>query len=487
MRIILLILVLNVSIASAGPMIPAGDVALRHDIQRLADYGVIKGPTTTWPLAWGPVLRDIEAADTDQLPADIVDAITRLRNRASWETRTEELTFDASVGVADNATRIRSFQDTPRGRAEASAGLNWIGPIFSAEVNVQYVDSAQDDEEVRFDNSMIGAVLGNWSVAASTQQRWWGPGWDGSIILSNNARPMPSLVIDRVFTDAFDSKWLSWLGPWDFTVMFGQLEEERAVPNAQFFGMRFNFKPTSTLEIGLSRSAQWCGDGRPCDFETFWNLMIGRDNRGDEGIGVENEPGNQLAGFDLRWTPAFLDRRVGFYVQGIGEDEANGLPSRYLGQLGVDWSGYLFDRWSARAFLEYSGTACQFHESSKLYNCGYEHGIYQSGYRFRERPIGHGADGDAELVSAGFNFVDADDTQWRVLLRVGELNAGGPPNPNHTLTPTPQDISSIDIAHSRAFDFGVFEVGLGYEYIDDSVSGASSDETRAYIQWRSSY
>ena len=36
-------------VAWAGPFIPAGDLALRHDIQRLADAGIIKGPTTTWP------------------------------------------------------------------------------------------------------------------------------------------------------------------------------------------------------------------------------------------------------------------------------------------------------------------------------------------------------------------------------------------------------------------------------------------------------
>ena len=40
----------------ASPFIGSGDSALRHDIQRLADYGVIKGPTSTWPLAWGPIL-----------------------------------------------------------------------------------------------------------------------------------------------------------------------------------------------------------------------------------------------------------------------------------------------------------------------------------------------------------------------------------------------------------------------------------------------
>ena len=471
----------------AGPYIPPGDLALRHDIQRLADHGVIKGTVTTWPLAWGPILSDIEQADITKLPADLVDAIVRLKQRASWATRTDELTFNAEVSLSDNATRVRSFQDTPRGRAEVSAGASWIGEWLNVDLNVQYVDSAQDDDDFRLDNSMVGVAIGNWSIAASTTERWWGPGWDGSLILSNNARPIPSITIDRIFTDSFETRWLSWLGPWDFSVMFGQLEKEREIPNAQIFGMRFNFRPLPSLEIGLSRTAQWCGDDRPCDIDTFVDLFLGRDNTGDSGIAGDNEPGNQLAGIDFRWTPEVFGKPFGFYGQFIGEDEAGGFPSRYLGQFGLEWSGYLMDRWSTRAYVEFSGTSCQFHESSKLYNCAYNHGIYETGYRYRGRAIGHGADNDAELLSAGVVLVDADETQWRVLLRTGELNIGGAPDAANSLTPTPQDIVSIDVAHRRAYWFGVLDVGVGYESIDDAASGSSSSDSRVYVQWRSSF
>ena len=47
-------------IALAGPAIAPGDLALRHDIQRLADYGALSGPVTTWPLSWGPILSDLQ-------------------------------------------------------------------------------------------------------------------------------------------------------------------------------------------------------------------------------------------------------------------------------------------------------------------------------------------------------------------------------------------------------------------------------------------
>jgi hypothetical protein len=477
----------------AGPFIPAGDLALRHDIQRLADHGVIQGTITTWPLAWAPILEDLGRADLTDLPPGLIDAVARLRERANWETQGGELLFNSRLGVAGEPTRIRSFQNTPRGDVEVSAGAMWLGDWFAADVNVQYVDSDQDDDEFRADDSLLGVVFGNWSIAASTQQRWWGPGWDGSLILGNNSRPFPALTIDRVFTDRFESKWLSWIGPWDVSVMFGQLEKERDVPNAQFFGMRVNFRPLQSLEIGISRSAQWCGDGRPCGFDTFVDLFLGRDNIGDEGIDRSNEPGNQLGGYDIRWTPKAFERSVSVYGQFIGEDEAGGFPSRYFGQVGAEWAGYVADRWSTRAWVEYARTDCDFFGSSDFFdnqpgfNCAYNHDLYTSGYRYRGRSIGHGADNDAELISVGGIMVDAEDTQWRGHIRFGELNRGGAPDPKHTLTPTPQDILSIDVSHSRAFRFGTVDVGVGYEEIDDSVSGRTTGDARFYVQWRSGF
>jgi hypothetical protein len=90
-------------------------------------------------------------------------------------------------------------------------------------------------------------------------------------------------------------------------------------------------------------------------------------------------------------------------------------------------------------------------------------------------------------VSAGFVAADTDDTQWRALLRLGKLNRGDSPDDRNTLTPTPQDIASIDISHSRVFSFGVIDAGIGYETIDDAATGDSFSDTRAYVQWQSSF
>ena len=472
----------------ASPFVSAGDTVLRHDIQLLADAGVIKGPISTWPLAWGPIAADVQAFDkTDGVTRDVIDAIARVRARAGWEMRSDEMYFQASGSVAEKPKRIRSFENTPRGRAEFSAGLTYTADWFTASLNGQIVDADDGDEDFRADGSVVGAVLGNFSFTLNTLDRWWGPGWDGSLILSNNARPMPAISIDRNYTDPFSNKWLRWLGPWDFSLHFAQMESDRFVPDAQFFGLRVNFKPMPSLEIGLSRTAQWCGEGRPCNSDAFVDLLLGRDNQGDDDIDETNEPGNQLAGFDLRWSTRIFDIPIAVYGQFIGEDEAGGLPSRYLGQIGVEGTGIFREHWAYRWFGEYADTKCRFYESDTFFNCAYNNGIYQTGYRYRGRTIGHNTDNDSRVVSAGVTFVSDQEHEWSATLRVGELNRGGSPDSRNSLTATGQDILSIDIRHSRVYSFGELTAGLGYESIDMIAESTSGDDVRAFLQWRTAY
>ncbi len=469
----------------AGPLIAPGDIALRHDIQILADYAVITGPITSWPLSWDSLADELNAVeDTKKLPVAVTNVFERLRARAQRETSRGEARFNARLAAAEKPTAIRSFADTPREDAQVTAGFAWFGERLSVDLNATAVDSPADGEDFRADGSEIGVSLGNYTLAASTMDRWWGPGWDGSLILSNNARPIPSLIFRRNRTTAFETKWLSWLGPWDIRVIWGQMEEDRVIPNTRFFGMRFNFKPHPSLEIGLSRTAQWCGDGRPCDFDTFIDLLLGKDNRGDDGTTLENEPGNQLAGFDLRWSNRWFGTPMAFYTQFTGEDEAGGFPSRYLVQGGIETSGFFRNRWSYRWYAELAGTSCDFVKDD-IFNCAYNHGIYETGYRYRDRVVGHGAENDSRIISTGVVLVSNAETQWHALLRFGDLNRGGSPDVRNTLTPTPLEISSIDLTHGRTLGRGRLEIGVGYERIEDPLTGQDNGDVRAFLSWRS--
>jgi len=470
----------------AAPQAQPGDMGLRHDIQVLADYGAISGPVTTWPISWDAVLADLEYVQANDivLPNKVLPTFDRVLARAQREAARGKMAYGGSLAGAEEPTNIRGFADTPRERGEFEAGVSWFSEHISVDLNVSAVDNPADGEDVRADGSQLGVDFGNWSFAASTMDRWWGPGWDGSIILSNNARPIPSFVIGRNRTDAPNPKWLRWIGPWDLQVLWGQLEEERAVPNAKFWGMRVNFRPVNGLEIGLSRTAQWCGDGRPCGFDVFWDLLLGRDNVGDDGTTPENEPGNQMAGFDARWTNMWFGTPVSLYGQMIGEDEAGGFPSRYLAQFGIEGSGITRGQTSYRWFLEGAATSCDALSSTVLYGCGYRQSIYESGYTYYGRIIGHGLDNDGRVVSAGIVVVNPEGNTWNVVTRLGEVNRVGP-DPNHSVAPLPQDLASIDIQYTFLSKIGTFDIGAGFERREEIASGIETSDTRGFIRWTS--
>ena len=49
------------------------------------------------------------------------------------------------------------------------------------------------------------------------------------------------------------------------------------------------------------------------------------------------------------------------------------------------------------------------------------------------------------------------------------------------------DVASLDLTHARVFTYGQIEVGLGIERTDDALSGKTSNDGRAFLQWRSSH
>lgn len=473
---------------NAAPMAPVGDAALRHDIQLLSDFGIIDTPVQTWPLDWAPILAAID--DFDQAaatPPDVLASLYRLRSRGEWETRTDTLWLRAHASVQENRTKLRGFQATPREDAAVGLGASYTGDLFSIDVGVTAAMDPDDGDDARLDNSQLAIALGNWTLAASTLDRWWGPAWDSSLVLSNNARPIPALTLDRRFNDPFGWWGLRWLGPWDLSVIWGQLESSRTVPDARFLAARFSFRPIRALEIGISRTALWCGLGRPCGFDTFLDLLAGRDNRGDDGVTVENEPGNQTATLDFRFSMQQFGWPVAAYGQFMAEDEAGGFPSRYLGLGGIDGTAAISDNWSLRWYAELAMTSCDFWKSEERFNCAYNHFIYSTGYRYKGRVIGHTTDGDSRTGTAGFLLVNRDEVSWQGLVRVGRINRGGAPDTAHSLTPLPLEIVTVELIHNRPTPWGRFEVGVAYDEVDGNTAISGSNDVRAFIQWRSDY
>ena len=464
----------------AGPWLEPGDIWLKSDVQLLADAGIITSPISSWPLSWGDIAQDLNAAiDQTTLTPGERAALGRMRAAAADALRTSEIKVDAGIRLAEKPQELRGFLDAPRGEQELWAAAEYTGERFALRLRGSAVnDDPFDDTEGRADGSYAAVAIGNWMVGASMIDRWWGPGWNGSLILSNNARPIPALVIERNFSTPFESRWLRWIGPWSTSVIWGELESDRAVPNARYFGWRVNFKPLKSLEIGLLRSAQWCGDGRLCDLDSFAKVVAGQTNL-DEDVDVD--VANQLAGFDVRWSRSRGRIPLALFGQFIGEDEAGGFPSKFLGQFGAEtWGSFDGGATQWRAFAEYADTTCQFNEQSRIFNCAYTNQFYPSGYRYRGKSIGYASDNDSRSVAVGAVVTDVSRGDFAVTVRKIDVNRGGQPEPGHTVSATPVDITDIDVQYRRRFDYLDFAVGFGAEKRESSTAG-SNEDLRAFV------
>jgi hypothetical protein len=159
---------------------------------------------------------------------------------------------------------------------------------------------ARDDHPWTFDESAISAPLGAGRIYASVERRHWGPSWTGSLILDAAARPVPAIGWRKDDPRPFADAPFSWLGPWRTDLFIGELTQRTGPEHARLIGGRFQFMPLDGLELAISRTMQWGGSGRPESAGSLFRALIGEDNM-DSGD-TSSEPGNQLAGYDARYT-----------------------------------------------------------------------------------------------------------------------------------------------------------------------------------------
>ena len=84
-------------------------------------------------------------------------------------------------------------------------------------------------------------------------------------------------------------------------------------------------------------------------------------------------------------------------------------------------------------------------------------------------------------------MVDKGENSWQGYIRSGRLNRGGPPDSANSLTPLPGDITNFELIYNRAIPWGRLEFGVGYDEFSGNMVIPSSNDGRAFIQWRSDY
>lgn len=480
----------------AEPWIDTSNIFLRESIQRLADAGYIKTPVTTYPLMWNDIAKDLKTIRLAKLTENNKNAYHYINHQLKLAKRNQQ-TIEASA--AFNESRFTSFGDTSRYKYGVTVNQTIMTDSFAMKFSPSIVNSSHNDENTRYDGSYLATYLGNWVASIGMQDRWWGPGWDTNLSLTNNARPIPAIALSRKSAVPVNIPFTDINIPWTVTTFMGVMDDNRIVKDTLLWGFRLNFKPIENLEVGITRLAQWGGENRPQDLSTFWDVFIGKDNCGAGGLNCDNnqEPGNQQAGYDLRYSFTVNNTPIALYGQYFAEDGDNsGDTLSFLTepqiQVGLDTHLQFFDT-PTSIFLEYSDTYadCRDSDASAIGNCFYEHHIYQTGMRYEQRTLGNLYDNDAKSIVLGAIVNLTTNTDLQIKLRHLKLNQDNsdkaPNNPiiGNPLTKVAEDM--IMLSGKLQHNYKNWRYTVSANISQSDIHNNASKENDANLQLKVEY
>lgn len=388
-------LLLAILTASSSSLFAQGlvlnDQNLRTDLNWLNQQGVIQISTSTWPLSGDEIERALSQANISSPTQEKV--INSVRAALKADNHPVKIGLFAETDQKDIP---QAFGDKQKSQYQGSFEFNAGGENWDAKIRVNAEKDPRIDtgHDVNVEGSYLAGKLWNQWIVAGQIPTWWGPGHDGSLIRGDASRPVYGVTMQRAEQNAFETKWLSWIGPWQYQVFAGQLDDYKAVPDAKLIGMRLTARPFPALELGASRVIQWGGEGRPESLSSLWDAWTGTKDNGGTG---EADPSNQLGGFDARLNlqPLF-NIPVSLYGQMVGEDESGNLPSKYLYLGGIDYSSN-YKNMPYQLYAEWADTRT----NGDVKGISYHHSIYKDGYYQHGYPLGHAMGGDGQMVSIG--------------------------------------------------------------------------------------
>lgn len=420
------------------------DMKLKADLDWLNSQGIVQVSTSTWPLTANEIRRALSSADAQTLAQQRV--LLSIQNRLKQD-RNSLVKANAGLYLQTDRKQLpQSFADDQLAAQQAAIGVSlseaeWE---FSLQANLKNDEIIEDSSDVSFEGSYLAGTAANQWLIAGKIPTWWGPGHDGSLIRGDASLPVTGMTMQRDQQTAPTSQYLSWVGPWQYQLFAGQLDDYEAVPDAKLFGARLTAQPFDWLELGASRTFMWGGDGRPESLSSFGDALLGTRDNGDTG---KADPANQLGGFDARLSLApLVNVPTGVYAQYVGEDEAGGLPAKNMYLAGIDYASSIQDK-PYQIYAEYTDTRT----SGDVRGISYDHSTYTDGYYQQGYPIGYALGGDAESVALGArlwldnrNFINAKVQQAKVN-QAEELDSRTGKADNQAF-PTTDKLTAIDVS-----------------------------------------
>jgi len=383
----------------AEPWVSAGDERTRHHLQVLSDSG-----TLTLPLTLGRNVerykRELDAIKVENLSKHQLWSYQYLRHAQDQAMRTNVTDIQLHASSAPTSA-FTGFNDTFREGTQSRISTAYSSNAFALKIQHEYVLDPIGGNPVRYDGSYVAGTLNNWVVGVGAIDRWWGPGWQSSLILSNNARPTPGIFFKRKDTAAHAHTTLGRIA-WDLSAFIGDLTETRSVESARLSGARLSVKPFKFLEMGVS-GTQMSGEAI---------TPPAADEAGDNATPppVDAITDNTLRAFDWRLGKGIAGIQAGIYQQQLKRTRGGpeNSPQESAKLTGLELS---FSRWGLSNRIVFEQEDTQNGELSI-----FDHPTHLQGYRHYGRNIGPAMDTASQASSvAGNHYFDiGHQFSWRL-------------------------------------------------------------------------
>jgi len=394
--------------ATAAPWAEVGDNQLRSDVELLQASGVLSTITMHWPLPWGSIAAQLGAADLSAQPAAVRAAAGRLMASA----RAHGPAVSAYVDMTNKVSVVRGFDGMGRGDGQAQVSLQGSSGAFSGRLSIGAITQnfGGKPNKLMLDGTYAAVDLWGARLYAGYLDHWWGPGQISALSLSNNARPMPQIGIERSSTRASSWPVLKWLGPWQFEFLVGKLDGPQIQSNVYYNAAHLTISPLPGLELGASKTEEFCGQGHPCaplrDYFNNIDFSTHPNNVNGEG------------GFDAKYSNVLGSVAFQLYAQVMMEDYslANHADASHLvgASIWVPMAGN-----PVKLTAEYTDTIATrtlFGFGSHDYGVSYNDFQYPDGMRYRGRTLGFSLDDDSTLLSLQGSWSDAAGRFYEISL-----------------------------------------------------------------------
>lgn len=471
----------------------AGDRQLRTDVETLKAGKYIRGPVESWPLPWSQIIDGVEKAEAANAPPFIAAAAARLR--ALSGIAEQSTVYEVDVAGTNRPALIRDFAFEARNKADVAIRVsNSLGALYlNYGVGYRY---HQQGPDYHFEPSDFALKLSNWAIYGGFTQKWWGPGNDGALTISTDARPFPKVGVIRLYPYKPKPAFLRWIGPWRFEFFGGVLAETRPdSKNPIEFGQRFSFEPAPGLEISAQRTLLICGETGTAPVPPPIAAEVGGGVCGAGPVGRALfpffggiQPGDSLAGLSVSYTRLIGVAAVKIYYEADGEDKKGVLQFDQDGQIGGASVTIPIgeDGGSLQVYSEYTDTLARRLIPFKSFpGSYYGNTFYYTGKTYRGLPLGDSIGGDSDLFTASASYTTSRNLRLYGSYRQTHINKTAVASASRSANPEFIHIGTLGTEVPTRFG----DIRIEGRFMDNDVNtpGRSPQRAEGEISWRTRF